>query len=1522
MSDRSTTRILTATTRLALLLFLCVIESIYGQFVNTQLFQSLVFGATTPQVRIKGNIAPYSATKAYTLWGWFRFDGETTAISNILTLRNKSTSTPATSTAVNSNYPACPVTSEQVQINPNIVTQPGIADNPNCASVISSNGSANQSQDILYINYDLGEIIDSTQKYSLIFLIQAGIDSSTGKSDMKIDGFVNLNFKRNIWAFFAISCDYSMGQSTLFFQEYGTQTPASSKSVSLSFQNFALLDSPELIIAGVENNPYFQSTSGFIGNIAYIEMAPFYTSDLAFMWVGFMSQAAYGSKGVVLEFFFDLYDSNSIKSQGSVQKSFEVTGTTSAVFSSNRNKVGVSFKEGSKIDLQQLSFSNSEGTRSMAFYLQFEYAETLPDEFYIFRRGLSNTNGYLAISLIRSEGDKRRIKLYAKGEVSNATWKSDRSDFVKNRMYKIIIGISISVSNDIVLSYWDLDSIFETTLLQKNFIFDMGAKDALLIGNQELAGYDGSFTFYRFIALNSASAALQRKYTPSTTATRSANASVNTNCVFRTSFFTMDNDCLICKNSIATYDRKCADFCPYGFKNATSDVCLKCFKPDCSEIEQTSWQTKLVNDQTYRIEPTRKLLGSPNLDSIFEIQFDQGVGASGFNYTMTPNNKDQYIDLVLDLKANLINQTLKVVPKNSTDVNNFYDANRNLLSPNATKIVVDRTCYVGDSTKSVMRGLAWFVIVLFFLSFLILLLVTIFFCSKFDDLGTVWKFFLHNCIKFQFVALLLLTGIYMPCCVKEFMNIIFKIFISWDTALSPHIHSSNAASEEYMKVLRANQVPRSFAEQGLQNYLLHNMGVLFIINLIIFLIYVGFKIWDVCARGKRATIMYRLFILVELTMVISGYAFTLPQATTFEFLNFRFPSFVPSYFGFCFVLSLIYLLVFVVFWFYASFRICRSKEYFMDIINYNKFYYFFAGYKETKLSQSYDLCFHMVFFVSCLCIGAIFDSPVAQLTIIFIAILALLIISLTARPWVYLFQFFVEIVSQVFLLIAVIILLVIASYDKSGCYTCGDREGSLCYIIVLCLFIYFSLLSIGLIAQTLLMKYASNRFYAFGRKKELAENEIENLKRSHRSMFESTARESKINDSNQPLIPDLSQRNNNIFAKGFNAVQYNSQAPMQDGFRVDAEMNRFNEQSNFNYDSNLQQQHGVSLNEQTNDRQNYDLHYQRNNLTALQMDQSNAQAEFQNMRKDDSEHEFVRGGIKPYGGINTATTTLNKAKNAAIESEKWNGRINVEMNEQENREGVDRQTFSRYGEFAFEEHGQNNMRAEAINQNEKHTMDQFMHELKKQRYVESDITMVNTQVDSWTNLLKNTSVNYGYEDNRAFQKKNFANDTVREATILMIDDIDEADIQPSLLKALSAHNKSIDLDDNRSDLYQKRKYVSRKKEQFYRSRSQENIDPNRGPKVTSIGEESSIYQAGHGFDLDRYKKLNIQDDNSVMNDDISLYSNNTRILSDANKVFNLQQRINSVKDQQLFFGSRIEEKPFGVDSFASSNRFN
>lgn len=62
-----------------------------------------------------------------------------------------------------------------------------------------------------------------------------------------------------------------------------------------------------MTVAGVDNNPYFQSISGYLGTVANIEMAKFYTSDLAFMWMGYAGNQSRSYNSVLVEFLFDLY---------------------------------------------------------------------------------------------------------------------------------------------------------------------------------------------------------------------------------------------------------------------------------------------------------------------------------------------------------------------------------------------------------------------------------------------------------------------------------------------------------------------------------------------------------------------------------------------------------------------------------------------------------------------------------------------------------------------------------------------------------------------------------------------------------------------------------------------------------------------------------------------------------------------------------------------------------------------------------------------------------------------------------------------------------------------------------------------------------------------------------------------------------------------------------------------------------------------------------------------------------------
>lgn len=165
----------------------------------------------------------FEFVKEYTLWGWFKFKGETSAISNILTMKNIEpfpTGDPSAGPYPNASFPVCPVSANELTINPSLLNDPSIQNNPNCLTQNKSIKS--KGPDYLYVNYDLNPVVNNQpQTYSLVFLIQSGLAAS-GNSDMKIEGFLDIPFEKDIWGFFAISCDYSQGQVYIYYKIFNS----------------------------------------------------------------------------------------------------------------------------------------------------------------------------------------------------------------------------------------------------------------------------------------------------------------------------------------------------------------------------------------------------------------------------------------------------------------------------------------------------------------------------------------------------------------------------------------------------------------------------------------------------------------------------------------------------------------------------------------------------------------------------------------------------------------------------------------------------------------------------------------------------------------------------------------------------------------------------------------------------------------------------------------------------------------------------------------------------------------------------------------------------------------------------------------------------------------------------------------------------------------------------------------------------------------------------------------------------
>jgi hypothetical protein len=1058
-------------------------------YVFTQMPQSMTFTTSTPQVRLKANLGQFNTTQQYTLWGWFRFNGEATAISNILTLRNMK-EIAASSTVEpypNPKFPVCPYSLEELNQKPLLMTKSQVLDNPNCfpqrLPVAEKSNPYRKEDDLLFVNFDLNNASPKNSIYSVLFLNQIG-KSNTGASDMKIEGFVDLKLTKNTWSFFAISCDYVNGEISIFFYPYDGLSKGNIKTYKVNFPEFSLSKNAELVVASVENNPYFQSTSGFIGDIGLIEMGTFYTVRLDLLWMSYLPQNSYLNNGIELEFLFDGYVEDVLETSSKNRERFEVVGKRQNIALTNPSKVGWNFYADSKVELTNFVLKTEDLVKTMTFYLQFSFEETLIEEFFVVQKGTPGAAGYFGISLVRKESGVRNLRIRARDSKGEAVWNSGLN-YEPKKTYRLIAGITVNPAGQLRVVYWDERGSYDFSELNKNFSFDFktdtSGKRITLFNNLDtsIAANPGYFTFYRFIVLNSASPALLN-FLLKDSMVSNLRDSLDKQCKLRTSIYAQNFGCLLCEGTIANLNRTCTNFCPTGFRNGMTDICVPCKDDKCQNSDDNFWTVVRIATDHYQLRPSRPLLNkSIDLSKLVSIYIPNGNSTS-FNYTLVPNIEKQYVDIFLTFNQNFVNQTLIIDVGNNSELL-LFDENRNLVRFGKTQILIERSCYLEPELKTSMNALAITALVIFLVSFLVLLIFTIVFYNKILDLGSLWKFFLHNWMRLQLVGALYLLGIYMPCCARAFLNIIYDLSIGWNHALGGPINNFNNDNQNFREGMEGYKPPIQFIEQGAFAFILHNMLISFIVHGIIFLTYFIIKIWD-WFKTSRAKFMYVFFLFMEFTILIVGYGIFHLQAFIFSGLNFRLALFTTSYFIISFIIAVCYILVFTAFWIYAAVRLLGSSFYFTSPINHARFYYFFAGYRDSKWARTYDLWHWLGYLIIGLMIGIVWENAIVQLSIILAVLVVLFVLSVVLRPWNYLFQLIIELVCQLIFIAVVIILLILAIYDSSSCFDCGNREGGLCLLIVALLFIYLMLLALGLIMQTFLLTFCQGKSFLWGKR--------------------------------------------------------------------------------------------------------------------------------------------------------------------------------------------------------------------------------------------------------------------------------------------------------------------------------------------------------------------------------------------------------------------------------------------------------
>lgn len=158
----------------------------------------------------------------------------------------------------------------------------------------------------------------------------------------------------------------------------------------------------------------------------------------------------------------------------------------------------------------------------------------------------------------------------------------------------------------------------------------------------------------------------------------------------------------------------------------------------------------------------------------------------------------------------------------------------------------------------------------------------------------------------------------------------------------------------------------------------------------------------------------------------------------------------------------------------------------------------FAGYKRnSKLARSYEFIFILGHFIIGIALGLLYKFPLAQIIIVLVVCAFLLIYTLAVRPFAFTIVLVFEIITQILLIIALIGLLVSISYEQSGCFTCANREGFLCYLILGALLGYLLLLGLGLLIFSFMAGFCGHSMF-YARKQipeEIEVSEGQNLSR-------------------------------------------------------------------------------------------------------------------------------------------------------------------------------------------------------------------------------------------------------------------------------------------------------------------------------------------------------------------------------------------------------------------------------------------
>lgn len=922
--------------------------------VYSQLNGILEFTSKTPAIQIQTDAGNFQSSAQYSLWGWFRQKDFFTfnSPSNIITLQNVqnfSSGEVEIDVYPNPKFPPCPYSTEQLASNPELTTQADVKDNPNCFPVkvvdiaqltAPAQNVSITNDEILFINYILTEYDEedlSKSKYDIQFYLKNSRAESIEDRTMKMYVIKDLPFVHNVWTFFAVSVNYETGQLVLYMRVFGENGYERRQDEQIAYPDFRLNEGALLLIAATNRNKYFQSLTGYMGEIAYIQMSSYYLDHVQYLWLSEMLVDSADYDGVNSEFLYDLYSKKgTLSSYGFDGSTATLTGDYSPNFITNPLNLGVRFNSGSSIKTADFQYRSSPFVASHPFLINFSYQETLPETFTLVQKGTPGQTGYLALQLVRPKnGNKRFLRIIARSANKDFSWDS-APIFEPQTSYQLLAGLVVS-PNRTAHAVLSLPGQFVLSEGIPDFQnFDFSYKNLVYFQND--SKFSGFLTVHRTAVLDNFSGGVLQTLETKNTALTSKNG----DCGLRTDYFHGSFGCLRCTNGVnIVSSRSCAAFCPPNFRNNGIGVCVKCQLPNCAEIPPLTWTYIRLENGKYRLTPSRPILpANTDLSQFITINAGSLELNKDYTYTVTPGTNNEYFDIDFDFKKTTYDQKIDfgLKPDDKTPI---YDDQKNLIGGSSLDFQLENICRIKESTTKTIKTLA---IIAFFaiLISVILGLLILCICQKRmrsekdyrikdenkDTLSnSLWKFVLHSWMKLQLVAFLLLLNSPLPCCVRIFLSELYKYAVSWAHGMGPVWDSNNQNSSSYQDGLNNNPVPEHYAKEGIRAYLLHNMGVVFIFHLVVLVVFLAFLVMNIFQKKKEVDEkeitkdgkvvqkyqgankgwFYHAFTRVKWNLVIIGYLLFHMMAFVFSSLNFYFAKFSHPYFVISFIVAFLYM---------------------------------------------------------------------------------------------------------------------------------------------------------------------------------------------------------------------------------------------------------------------------------------------------------------------------------------------------------------------------------------------------------------------------------------------------------------------------------------------------------------------------------------------------------------------------------------------------------------------------------------